>query len=344
MMRDGMGRRDFLRFAGVAGAAAGVGTAGLRPRLARAAEPPVPADTGATIIAENWLDLRTADLTVNSPALAQTVTVRLIVPPRWTRGADRTWPVLYALHGGADNYTSWTRETDIEQLSSQWDVMVVTPECGSDGSFTDWWNGGLGGPPKWETFHVSEVRQLIERNYGAGRRRAVMGLSSGGEGAMMYSGRYPGMFRYAASYSGLLYQTMSGIPALLLNLFKDENINPPTRVWGDPVLDAANWRAHDPYWLVPRLRGTGLYVSSGNGQPGPLDDLSQLDPQTLSAAEYAEALVGKATESFVTRLQMLGVPGTIRLYGNGLHRWPYWLREMHISWPLMMNAIGARQF
>ena len=45
---------------------------------------------------------------------------------------------------------------------------------GANGSYTDWYNYGKGGVPKWETFHTKEVIQLMERNYHAGTARAVM--------------------------------------------------------------------------------------------------------------------------------------------------------------------------
>ena len=83
--------------------------------------------------------------------------------------------MLYLLHGCCDTYDSWTRETDVETFAGLRDVLVVMPAGGAVGFYSDWQDG-----PAWETFHLTELRELLERDYGAGPRRAVAGLSTGG--------------------------------------------------------------------------------------------------------------------------------------------------------------------
>jgi hypothetical protein len=67
---------------------------------------------------------------------------RVLLPRGWSRSATRTWPVVYAYHGGRDTYVSWTRSTDVEQLAADYGVMVVMPDTGFAGWFTDWRNYG----------------------------------------------------------------------------------------------------------------------------------------------------------------------------------------------------------
>jgi S-formylglutathione hydrolase FrmB len=304
---------------------AGAGTAATDPRAA---------DDGARIVAQEWLDSATFDFTVDSVAVGSRQKVRVLVPRGWSARSTRTWPVLYAFHGGRDTYVSWTRSSDIKSVASAYGVIVVMPEA-DDGSYTDWWNYGRGGIPKWETFHMSEVRQLVERNYRASGVRACMGLSSGGQGCVTYAARHRGAFRYAASYSGILSLRSPGIPALLLATDL-VNAQDPFRVYGIPGVDDANWRAHDPVALAPRLRGTGLYISSGTtGRPGPLDDGSTVVGGPI------EVPIGATNVVFRDRLRRLGIPVTAHLYGPGTHSWPYWNREMKTAWPLLMAAIGA---
>ncbi|MFD0534300.1 alpha/beta hydrolase [Actinomadura luteofluorescens] len=157
--------------------AAGLGAVGAGPAQALAG--PVRADDGARITAEKKIASREVDVAIDSPALGRAVKTRILLPKNWTRNATATWPVLYAYHGGQDDYTSWTRNTDIEAWAAKYNVIVVMPE-GDNGSYTDWYNYGKGGTPRWETFHTAEVRQLMERNYHAGALRAVIGNSSGG--------------------------------------------------------------------------------------------------------------------------------------------------------------------
>jgi diacylglycerol O-acyltransferase / trehalose O-mycolyltransferase len=150
--------------------------------------------------------------------------VRLITPVGWSR--ERPRPVIYLLHGCCDTYDSWTRETDVETLPQLRDVLVVTPEAGDVGFYSDWLRG-----PAWETFHLEELRALLERDYGAGTRRAIAGLSMGGLGAMGYAARHPGMFGAAASFSGVLHPLADAQWLLgLFGSFADD----PLAIWGDP--------------------------------------------------------------------------------------------------------------
>ncbi|MGI8332962.1 alpha/beta hydrolase [Actinomadura scrupuli] len=337
-----MRRSSLVRaVSGLAGAA--MMSALLFPASQAAGAELVAADDGAKIVARTQLDDRTFDLTVSSPALAESVQVRVLVPKGWSQTAARTWPVVYAYQGGRDTYVSWTRSTDIEEVSAKYDVMVVMPE-GDNGSYTDWWNYGKGGTPKWETFHTREVLQLMERNFRAGatgKKRAVMGISSGASGAITYAARHPGMFGYAVSSSGVLHLTQPGIPAMTMfvNAFFGDG-GDPYRIWGIPGIDTANWKAHDPYELANNLRGTGLYISSGTtGLPGPYDSP---EPGHEKSVQFQEVLCGSTTISFIARLKELGIPATTHVYENGWHNWEAWQPEMHRYWPAMMTTIGAR--
>ena len=73
--------------------------------------------------------------------------MRLLTPNDWEqRHRGDHWPVLYLLHGCCDTYDSWTRETDVEQLRRLRKVLVVMPEAGPFGWYSDWWTPGAGGP------------------------------------------------------------------------------------------------------------------------------------------------------------------------------------------------------
>ena len=295
------------------------------------------AHADATVVSERRLGPRTVDVTVHSPANGRDLPVRLVVPAGWSRTATRTWPVLYLLHGGNDDYTSWTRETDIEQLSADAQVLIVMPEAGRDATYTDWYRPD-GGPNAglWETFHLTELWQLLRSGYRAGDTRGVAGISSGGTGAMTYAGRHPGTFRAAASYSAPLNLFDPLLRAALLRTAED-NGDDPTAMWGSPIFQVANWRAHNPLDLAADLRGTSLYLSSGTtGLPGPLDPNGSWSP-----VQFGEIPVGASTSAMARRLSAAGVPVTVNKYLNGTHSWPYWQRELHASWPQLMGALGV---
>ena len=286
----------------------------------------------ATVVAQRRVTPRIVDVTIRSPALGRTAKVRLLTPAGWgSRRSGRRWPVLYLLHGCCDTYDSWTRDTDVERMRRLRDVLVVMPEGGDVGFYSDWRNGGRRGPPAWETFHLVELRRLLEERYGAGTPRAVAGLSMGGLGAMSYAARHRGMFAAAASFSGLLHPL--GDTRLLLGLFSTYTSD-PLAIWGDPDAQRSAWAAHDPTALAGRLRGTRLFVSSGNGKPGPFD-------RPGKARDAIEATVGRESHAFAARLRRLGIPATTDFYGPGTHDWPYWERELERSLPVLLGTARA---
>ncbi|MEV5570426.1 alpha/beta hydrolase family protein [Spirillospora sp. NPDC052269] len=297
------------------------------------------ADDGASIASYKWLNTgKTAfDFTVSSPALGAKRNVRVLLPKGYKFSSTKAWPVVYAFHGGNDTYVSWTRSSDIQSVASKWGVIVVMPE-GANGSYTNWFNYGKGGTPRWEDFHMREVRQLVERNYHAGASRAVMGISSGAQGACTYAGRYPGEFKFAACFSGILSMNLPGIPALLMYTNTREGTD-PYAIWGIPRINQANWDAHDPVKLLSKVRGTKFYVSAGDGSPGPFDK-----PGTApwDLGYLSEKAVNPTVQDFANQARKLHIPITSHMYGPGRHSWPYWKREMHSAWPQIMQSIGAK--
>jgi diacylglycerol O-acyltransferase / trehalose O-mycolyltransferase len=207
------------------------------------------------------------------------------------------------------------------------------PEGGEVGFYSDWYNRGRGGPPRWETFHLLELGQLLERNYRAGSRRAVAGLSMGGLGAVAYAARHPGLFQAVASFSGIL-DTQADSAAFVLDLLRSNGAD-PLALWGDPVRQVAVWRAHDPYELASRLRGTALFVAFGDGRPGPLDQPGAAG----TAASSIEARLHAQNLRFVERLRTLGIAARIDAYGPGTHDWPYWQRGLHRALPMLLRAL-----
>jgi diacylglycerol O-acyltransferase/trehalose O-mycolyltransferase len=283
------------------------------------------APAGATVRAEQRAGTRMLDLTVRSPALGADARVRLITPVGWSK-QGRAWPVLYLLHGCCDTYDSWTRETDVETLPQLRDVLVVLPEGGDVGFYSDWLDG-----PAWETFHLDELRELLERDYGAGTRRAVAGLSMGGLGAMGYAARHRDLFGAAASFSGVLHPLAH--PQAFLGVF-GEFTDDPLAVWGDPHAQRDVWEAHDPTELADRLGGIALFVSSGDGRPGPYEPAGAR-PDPLERSVLAES------RAFVAELRRLEIPVEAHFYGRGIHDWPYWERELKRALPLLLEPLGT---
>jgi S-formylglutathione hydrolase FrmB len=284
----------------------------------------LPADDGARIVAVEELGTRMRDLTIESPSVG-TVKVRLLLPATFDEQPDASWPVLYLLQGCCGPYDSWTRETDVEELTAPTDLLVVMPAAtragdGGPGWYTDWYNGGKGGQPAWETFHLTELRQLLERNWQAGDDRVIAGLSMGGHGAMTYAARHPDLFKAAASFSGVLHTL-------------DPTMDADPRVWGSKTEQADIWAAHDAVSLAPALEGLLLYLSYGTGEYGPLDEVEDQDMADMEAWLFPQ------NEAFVARLEEVDIPVTVNV-GPGTHSWPYWERGLHEAMPMLLAALG----
>ena len=289
-----------------------------------------PADDGARIIAvdtspPNLLvpTPRIRDLTIDSPAVSGIVRVRLLLPSQYDTQPSTRWPALYLLGGSDATYQDWAPGLDNETLTATTDLLVVMPDAAPDQPYSDWWNGGKGGPPMWENFHLVELSQLLERNWQAGDKRAIVGGSAGGYGAMEYATRHPGMFLFAGAYSGVFHPAGN----------EPTSWGIPDNEWGDPFKQADVWKAHDPFLNAEALRGTALYVAYGNGQPGALDDAA-------ATVDSTEQWVFRESEAFVQRLAELNIPVTIYAYGNGTHTGPYFVRNLHNSLPFILKALG----
>ncbi|MGJ7875796.1 alpha/beta hydrolase [Streptomyces rochei] len=311
----------------------------LPPAAPAAAEAARPSGSphGAEVVAVTQVADRQIDLSVRSTALGgRTVKVRLLTPDGWNPDDRRRqhWPTLWLLHGCCGDYTSWTARTDVAETAALRDVLVVMPEAGWNGWYSDWWNHGEGGDPAWETFHTEQLRHLLERDWGAGRDRVVAGLSMGGQGALLYAARHPGMFKATASYSGSAHPLLNEESVnRILGFFAGQG-NDPLRVWGDPVAQRRIWKAHDPFHLAKRLRSIPVYLSCGDGTTGPLDA-----PGAVSALETD---FNRQNHALAEELRRVGARHlTTNFYGPGTHVWAYWERELHASLPMLLRALRS---
>lgn len=303
----------------IVAAASLVGSASPTPAAAT-----VSADTGAYVQSESWVNSRTLDLTIASPSTEQsTAKVRLLLPTGWSKTAGRTWPTLFLLHGGFDNYKSWYDQTDIEALAADRQAIVVLPDTSWCSAYSDWWNYGNGGRPKWETFVMTEVTQILSRGYRANDVRAIGGNSMGGLGSMKLAANHPADFEAAAAFSGNVdplhqYAGGSGYDKPGLACLADWK-----RVWGDPAVPAqrAIWERNNPWNQAANLQGMSLFLAAGSGD--------SVESEALRQAKGLQA-----------RLTGFGIPVTTH-WGTYGHNWTAWNDELERAFPQLMLAIGA---
>lgn len=306
---------------------------------AMANSPKVKAAAGdAKVIQEVKLDPHMLELTVQTPLTDWPKKVQIIVPDGWSKTADRKWPAVWLLHGGGDDYKSWLTNTDIEEIATKHDVMVVVPDSSRCSNYSDWNNYGAGGKPAWETYITEELRFLMDHNYNAdGSNAAIAGLSMGGLGSSKFAERHPDMFKGVAAFSGNLdplhdYDGRKTIP----NIPGPGCIVDWRRIWGDfrDPTEVKIWERNDPYinanLLAPQKY---VYISSGDGLSNPLNG-SGMNP------DLAEQEINREAHAFVTKLQSLNIPVDYHFY-TGNHSWPYWQEELHRAWPGLLKSINV---
>jgi len=275
-----------------------------------------------TVVRRRRIGARTEEWTLRTPALDDPTHVRVLLPRGYRSDGSRRYPVLYLLHGASSDYRSWTRFGDAAAITARAPVIVVMPDGGTDGWYTDWYLGDRPTNPRWETYHVGELVPWVDATYrtiAAQRGRAVAGLSMGGYGALSYAARHPTTFTAAASFSGALE---IGSEA----------------AWGPRSSSPALWRSHLPISIASRLKGLSLVeLRTGNGKPGPLDRRGT--PRNCAACQI-EAYLYTSNVRLHDRLRTLGIRHVWDDYGPGTHDWPYWRRDLRETLPDLVRVLA----
>ncbi|HEY7916455.1 MAG TPA: alpha/beta hydrolase family protein [Acidimicrobiales bacterium] len=302
------------------------------------------------------VDSRLMDVTMVTGALAAPVHVEVLLPSDYADAPGQRYPSLYLLHGcnagndpngpfNGSDYLAWAQAGQAEQTSADAGVIVVIPEGGSAASSTDWFNGGAGGPPEWETFQVDQLVPWIDHNFrtiDSRGERAIAGLSMGGFGSLSYAARHPDLFGAAASFSGADDLTdppavAEPISTVVVAACAAGEGGSGFSTFGPHATEELNWRAHDPPQLAANLAHTKLYLYTGNGQPGPLD------PPGTTGVDTIEALAHEATVQFHDVLESAGIHSFFDDYGPGTHTFPYWARDLRDVLPKLMAEFARNR-
>ncbi|RYY53361.1 MAG: esterase family protein [Chitinophagaceae bacterium] len=133
--------------------------------------------------------------------------------------SERTYPVVYLLHGLSDDNTGWLQYGEINRLADKAiedgtipPMIIVMPDA--DSTF---YINSYDGKEKFEDFFVKEFIPTIEKTYrikAERRYRGVAGLSMGGYGALVYGLKHPELFSATAGLSAAVFEdaSISGMP------------------------------------------------------------------------------------------------------------------------------------
>ncbi len=199
---------------------------------------------------------------VASPSLGRDLPYLVYTPDGYERGSER-YPVLYLLHGAADNERTWVERglirEKVDQLIESSAIpatLIVMPGCTGC-----WW---IDGPTaKAETAFWSDLVPAIERRYRtieSRQGRLLAGLSAGGYGVVRFVMRYPDRFAAAAAFSPAIY---AGTPPLASAARKHPAFVDESGQFKQEAWDALNYpRLIDGYFAQPAR--VPLFLASGD--------------------------------------------------------------------------------
>jgi len=149
-------------------------------------------------------------LTHKSKILKTDRNFAIYLPPDYDT-SQRSYPVLYLLHGAGDDQTGWVQFGEVLHIADKaitegkaTPMIIVMPDAFTTrlGYFND-----IRGDWNFEDYFFEELMPYVEQTYRIKREkryRAIAGLSMGGGGSFMYALRHPELFSSACPLSAYI--------------------------------------------------------------------------------------------------------------------------------------------
>lgn len=292
----------------------------------------------------------------------------IVQPPR---DGNPHAPVLYLINGagGGEDSATWQAQSDVKAFMSDKDAWTVTPIGGAFSYYTDWQRHDpnvqtrfareTNRPMAFETYLARELPDLFEGRYGGNvgkdRKRSLAAISMTATSVLTIAQNHPGRFQAIGSYSGCA-ETSTPIGYQFINIVTGmrggANLD---NMWGP--FPGPGWVANDPVAQAHKFVGQrdrnelpAMFISTGNGLPGPHESMENWRLRNSIPALANQAIVGGiieaatqyCTANLARRFADLRIPAHFDFAPNGTHSWGYWQDDLKQSWPMMANAMNAR--
>ncbi len=223
--------------------------------------------------------------------------------------SQRSYPVLYLLHGYSDDETGWIQFGEADQIADKGIAQGDFPACIiiiPDGKVS-WYGNSADGKDRWEDMFITELIPFVEKEYRVRAKkefRAIAGLSMGGYGALGLSMRNPDLFSTCVAMSSgtfsddeIIKQPDNQYNLYFKNIFGN-NLKGEARI-------SEAWKANSPLHLIhtvpaAKLKGIRFYIDCGD------DDF-----------------LYKGNAMLHIEMRDLEIPHEYRVR-NGSHSWSYW--------------------
>jgi enterochelin esterase-like enzyme len=246
--------------------------------------------------------------TIKSNILGREVRYTVYLPADYDI-SQRSYPVVYLLHGFTDDNTGWLQFGEINRYADKAiadgtipPMIIIMPNGDSS-----WYVNSYDGKENYEDFFIKEFMPFVEKKFrikSEKRYRGIAGLSMGGYGTLIYAFKHPDLFAAAAPLSAGVFSSDE------LTAMPDENYATVLgRVFG------RNLKAKD------RLNNS-WYTNSV------LDIVAKESTADLSRVRY---WIDCGDDDFLTKGNCLlhialtekHVPHEFRVR-DGAHNWTYW--------------------
>ncbi len=248
-------------------------------------------------------------LEFKSNLVSYPVKYSIYLPPGYD-ASERSYPVVYLLHGYSDDETGWIQFGEANSIADKGiadgefsPCIIVMP----DGKVT-WYCNSADGKDPWEDMFIQEFIPFIEKEYRIRPKkefRAIAGLSMGGYGALKLAMRHTDLF--------------SSCVAMSSGTFTDEQILEHENfdhyfgaIYGPKKKNdlSESWKANSPLHLLEtvdaeKLKSVRFYIDCGD------DDF-----------------LYKGNSALHVKMRDLRIAHEYRVR-NGSHQWSYWRTGLH---------------
>ncbi len=255
-------------------------------------------------------------LSMTSKILKSERKYAVYLPPDYET-SERSYPVLYLLHGAGDNQTGWVQFGEVLHIADKairdgnaTPMVIIMPDAntGKRGYFND-----ISGEWRYEDFFFEELIPHVEKKFrikGEKRYRAVAGLSMGGGGSFMYALHRPDMFSSACPLSAY-------IGPLSVDEFKQDNLGSKGN-YSESVIQK-HFEHHNALSLIKKMKSEDLksvrwFIDCGD------DDFLYEGNSLVHIA-----------------LRKKKVPHEFRIR-DGHHSWTYWRESLPVVLAFVSDA------
>ena len=256
---------------------------------------------------------------IQSRVLGATVRYNVYLPSGYEKSTDKL-PVVFLLHGLTDTYTAWEQKGGMKDITDELiesgeavPMVIVMPNAGGPDVHNIW--NGYFNMPGWayEDFFFQELLPAVEGKYrgiGDKAHRAIMGLSMGGGGSVVYSQRHPDIFSSCYAMS----------PWLNSDLGRKGPNGEKTKM----------------YYTSEAVRehNAGAFVASA-------------DEDTKNALRTVKWFIDCGDDDFLlleafefyNQMRQANIKAELRVR-NGVHNWEYWRAALRMSLPFASRNFG----